>query len=146
MRGVTVLLLSLAASPSSLAFLGSSPRFHPAPRTGPGAAQCGLRRGAGGLRFRLAGAGLRGLRGVLLGTDARSQEQEEDTELGDATASEHGDAVLWKDAAPQRTVGDDQKAWMNQFPNTWQPAETLALDRSLRNGELAPKALLLLLH
>ena len=143
MRYVTVLLISLAASPSSLAFLGSSPRFHPAPRTGPGAAQCGIRRVPGVRGLRLTGLGARGLRSVLLGTDARSQEQEEDTELGDATESKHGDAgqqVLWKDAAPQRTAGNDKKAWMNQFPNTWQPAETLALDRSLRNGKLAPKA------
>lgn len=141
MRRVTVLLLSLAAAPSSLAFLASSPRFHPAPRTG--AAQCGIRRGPDRPGLRLTGVGAKGLRSVLSGADAPSKEQEGDKVHGEASGNQHGDAgqqVLWKDASPQRTVGNDQKSWMNQFPNTWQPAEALALDRSLRNGELAPKA------
>jgi hypothetical protein len=37
--------------------------------------------------------------------------------------------ILWKDASPQRTLDKRQISWMNQFPNTWQPAEKLVLGK-----------------
>jgi hypothetical protein len=37
--------------------------------------------------------------------------------------------TLWKDASPQRTVDKRQLSWLNQFPNTWQPAEKLVLGK-----------------
>jgi hypothetical protein len=37
--------------------------------------------------------------------------------------------TLWKDAIPQRTVDKRLISWINQFPNTWQPAEKLVLGK-----------------
>ncbi len=37
--------------------------------------------------------------------------------------------ILWKDASPQRTVDKRKISWINQFPNTWQPAEKLVLGK-----------------
>jgi len=35
----------------------------------------------------------------------------------------------WKDSSPQRTVEQAKLKYLNQFPNTWQPAESLTLKR-----------------
>jgi hypothetical protein len=51
------------------------------------------------------------------------------------SATETGRSVPWKDASPQRTVDKEQISWINQFPNTWQPAEKLLLSKDVRQNQ-----------
>ena len=43
--------------------------------------------------------------------------------------------VFWKDASPQRTIDKKQISWINQFPNTWQPAEKLVLSKENKSEQ-----------
>jgi hypothetical protein len=142
MHRAALLVLSLAAAPAALGFLGNAPRLSQAPGRSPGAARSGLWRTAGGWRLRAVGSGPVGLRAALSETDAPPRDQDGSVVGEEAAGGRQGGnapGVLWKDAAPQRTVGNEKKRWMNQFPNTWEPAEKLALERSQRNGPSLPQ-------
>ena len=62
---------------------------------------------------------------------AESLQDNIDRALVDSSVKD-GKNVLWKDASPQRTLDKKQISWINQFPNTWQPAEKLLLSKDVR--------------
>jgi len=42
-------------------------------------------------------------------------------------------SVAWRDDYPQRQERVGKGSWLNQFPNTWEPAEALLLDKPARS-------------
>jgi hypothetical protein len=40
--------------------------------------------------------------------------------------------VAWRDASPQRNAESRSISYLNQFPNTWEPAESLLLSRGTK--------------
>eukprot|EP00286_Rhodomonas_abbreviata_P001046 CAMPEP_0181288368 /NCGR_PEP_ID=MMETSP1101-20121128/294_1 /TAXON_ID=46948 /ORGANISM="Rhodomonas abbreviata, Strain Caron Lab Isolate" /LENGTH=681 /DNA_ID=CAMNT_0023392483 /DNA_START=185 /DNA_END=2226 /DNA_ORIENTATION=- len=52
------------------------------------------------------------------------------------TETEHkvqeGAESTWKDSSPQRTLDVNQHSYLNQFPNTWEPAERIAASAPLK--------------
>mmetsp|Transcript_19578 Transcript_19578/g.46506 ORF Transcript_19578/g.46506 Transcript_19578/m.46506 type:complete len:691 (-) Transcript_19578:123-2195(-) len=88
------------------------------------------------LLFNSRKLGLRNLKAQELSekerTDDSSLEIPDPHHIAQAAQSAQAkqDGVFWKDASPQRTVDPEEIQYLNQFPNTWQPAETIALKAS----------------